>query len=148
MLYSNVRLCAYIMVCLKITSNLIVLKTPNILHEFHFTGYGDMAVSNSIGSNIFDILLCLGLPWLLQTSVVEVNSVIYINSASLTFVSLTLLATVVFLFSSMLLNGWKLNKKFGVLCLIVYAIVITIACLFEMNVFGEINLPPCPRTRT
>lgn len=26
-------------------------------------GYGNMAVSNAIGSNIFDILICLGLPW-------------------------------------------------------------------------------------
>ena len=108
-------------------------------------GYGDMAVANSIGSNVFDILLCLGLPWLLQTTVVDLNSVVYINSASLTFVSLTLLATVVFLFASMLANGWKLNKKFGVMCLVVYAVVITIACLFEMNVFGEINLPMCPK---
>jgi solute carrier family 24 (sodium/potassium/calcium exchanger), member 4 len=27
-------------------------------------GYGDMAVSNAVGSNVFDILICLGLPWL------------------------------------------------------------------------------------
>lgn len=31
-------------------------------------GYGDMAVSNSIGSNVFDILLGLGLPWFLSTT--------------------------------------------------------------------------------
>ena len=27
-------------------------------------GLGDMAVSNAIGSNIFDVLICLGAPWL------------------------------------------------------------------------------------
>ena len=32
-------------------------------------GHGDMAVSNSIGSNVFDILLGLGLPWFLSTTV-------------------------------------------------------------------------------
>ena len=32
-------------------------------------GYGDMAVSNSIGSNVFDILLGLGLPWFLSTTI-------------------------------------------------------------------------------
>lgn len=32
-------------------------------------GYGDMAVSNSIGSNVFDIFLGLGLPWLLKTTI-------------------------------------------------------------------------------
>lgn len=103
-----------------------------------------MAVANSIGSNVFDILLCLGLPWLLQTTAVNLNSVVPINSASLPFISITLLATVVFLFVSMLANGWKLNKKFGILCLIVYVIVITIACLFELNIFGDINPPQCP----
>ena len=29
-------------------------------------GQGDMAVSNAIGSNVFDILLGLGLPWTLS----------------------------------------------------------------------------------
>ena len=32
-------------------------------------GHGDMAVSNSIGSNVFDILLGLGLPWFLSTTI-------------------------------------------------------------------------------
>lgn len=30
-------------------------------------GQGGMGISNSIGSNTFDILLCLGLPWLVKT---------------------------------------------------------------------------------
>lgn len=34
-------------------------------------GYGDMAVSNAIGSNVFDILICLGLPWFLKTAVFQ-----------------------------------------------------------------------------
>lgn len=29
-------------------------------------GLGTMAVSNSIGSNTFDVLMCLGLPWLIR----------------------------------------------------------------------------------
>ena len=29
-------------------------------------GKGSMAISNSIGSNTFDILLCLGIPWLIK----------------------------------------------------------------------------------
>lgn len=30
-----------------------------------------MAVSNAIGSNVFDILICLGLPWFLSTVIVH-----------------------------------------------------------------------------
>lgn len=29
-------------------------------------GLGDMAVSNAVGSNVFDILICLGVPWFIQ----------------------------------------------------------------------------------
>lgn len=29
-----------------------------------------MAISNAVGSNIFDILVCMGLPWLLRTMVI------------------------------------------------------------------------------
>lgn len=35
---------------------------------------GDMAVSNSIGSNVFDILVGLGLPWALQTLAINYGS--------------------------------------------------------------------------
>ena len=34
-------------------------------------GFGDMAVSNAIGSNIFDVLICLGVPWLIKTLFIQ-----------------------------------------------------------------------------
>ena len=42
-------------------------------------GQGDMAISNAIGSNVFDILVCLGVPWTLRSftmseSFIEVKS--------------------------------------------------------------------------
>lgn len=40
------------------------------------SGMGDMAVSNSIGSNIFDVLLGLGFPWALRTLIVSYGSVV------------------------------------------------------------------------
>ena len=49
-------------------------------------GMGDMAVSNSIGSNVFDILIGLGLPWALQTLAVNYGSYV-----SPTFVHVILL---------------------------------------------------------
>jgi len=42
-----------------------------------------MAVSNAVGSNIFDILLCLGLPWFLQTTVVNRSQPVLVYSAGL-----------------------------------------------------------------
>lgn len=39
-----------------------------------------MAVSNAIGSNVFDILVCLGLPWFLQTAVFNPGSTVKVYS--------------------------------------------------------------------
>ena len=43
---------------------------------FFLPGLGDMAVSNSIGSNVFDILVGLGLPWALQTLAIDYGSTV------------------------------------------------------------------------
>ena len=34
-------------------------------------GYGDMAVSSSIGSNVFDILIGLPVPWMIKTGIID-----------------------------------------------------------------------------
>ena len=110
------------------------------------TGYGDMAVSNSIGSNVFDILVCLGLPWLLNTAIVENGAPLKISSGGIAYSALILLSTVVFMLVAINLAKWKLNKPFGFLCMFAYVVVIALSCLFELNVFGEFVDPSCPRS--
>ena len=58
-----------------------------------FSGMGDMAVSNSIGSNIFDILLGLGFPWALRTLVVENGSSVCTNFTPPQYKSLLLVSS-------------------------------------------------------
>ncbi|NXN87328.1 NCKX4 protein, partial [Bombycilla garrulus] len=41
-------------------------------------GLGDMAVSNTVGSNVFDILVGLGVPWGLQTMAIDYGSTVCI----------------------------------------------------------------------
>lgn len=48
-------------------------------YVFTSTGLGDMAVSNTIGSNVFDILVGLGVPWGLQTMAVNYGSVVSVT---------------------------------------------------------------------
>lgn len=43
-------------------------------------GYGDMAVANAVGSNAFDILICLGVPWLLQTLITNPGKPVQVYS--------------------------------------------------------------------
>ncbi|KAG2467422.1 NCKX3 protein, partial [Polypterus senegalus] len=84
-------------------------------------GFGDMAVSNSIGSNVFDILVGLGLPWALQTLAIDYGS--YVLGVHL--------------------NKWKLDRKLGLMCLSLYAVFLCFSILIEFNVFTFVNLPMC-----
>ncbi|KAG8243169.1 hypothetical protein J6590_051286 [Homalodisca vitripennis] len=107
-------------------------------------GYGDMAVSNAVGSNVFDILICLGLPWFIQTAMIKPGSHVNVYSKGLTYSTLSLLSTVVFLVFATHANGWKLDKRYGVILMIWYLLFIGFASLYELNVFGFMNPPECP----
>lgn len=83
-------------------------------------GRSGMAVSNAIGSNIFDILIGLGLPWLLIllfTSGEVVN-----KTDSLTESVILLIGSVVFIFVALLFTKWKLGKKIGFFLIALYVI--------------------------
>uniref|UniRef100_A0A336KNY8 CSON013123 protein n=1 Tax=Culicoides sonorensis TaxID=179676 RepID=A0A336KNY8_CULSO len=107
-------------------------------------GYGDMAVSNAVGSNVFDILICLGLPWFIQTAIIKPGSHVNVISKGLAYSTLSLLSTVVFFLATVHLNGWKLDKRLGIILMIWYLLFITLASLYELNVFGQLNPPECP----
>jgi hypothetical protein len=51
-----------------------------VLFALENAGYGDMGVSNAVGSNVFDILVCLGLPWFLKTGIINPGSTIKVYS--------------------------------------------------------------------
>merc|ERR1711907_167455 len=65
-------------------------SVPDLLSSYIVArqGEGDMAVSSSIGSNIFDVLVGLPLPWLLHNLVI---GVVEVKAKSLFFSILVLL---------------------------------------------------------
>lgn len=165
-------------------------------------GLGDMAVSNAVGSNVFDILVCLGLPWFIQTAMIQPGSHVNVTSrgtyfvttwnrqnekvigksllkprvlkfpvvwvylcvcvlhasleyimhklkinhwmTGLTYSTLSLLSTVVFLVVATHMNGWKLDRRYGMVLMIWYLIFIVFASLYELNLFGQMNPETCP----
>ncbi|XP_015594926.1 probable sodium/potassium/calcium exchanger CG1090 isoform X2 [Cephus cinctus] len=106
-------------------------------------GLGDMAVSNAVGSNVFDILVCLGLPWFIQTAMIMPGSHVNVNSKGLIYSTISLLSTVIFLLLATHFNGWKLDRRYGVILMIWYLVFIAFAIFYEMYVFGKMNTP-CP----
>ncbi|XP_067403202.1 sodium/potassium/calcium exchanger 4 [Emydura macquarii macquarii] len=106
-------------------------------------GLGDMAVSNTIGSNVFDILVGLGVPWGLQTMVIDYGSVVMINSKGLVYSVVLLLGSVALTVGGIHINKWKLDRKLGIYVLFLYAIFLCFSILIEFNVFTFVNFPMC-----
>ncbi|XP_011877017.1 PREDICTED: sodium/potassium/calcium exchanger 3-like [Vollenhovia emeryi] len=105
-------------------------------------GNGDMAMSNTLGANTLDILLCLGLPWMIKILIDQKD--ITIVSGALRYSVLSIIACVIAFYAVTALCKYRLTKKVGVICLILYAIFLVFALLFELNVFFPVNLPMCP----
>eukprot|EP00998_Keelungia_sp_KM082_P005555 NODE_186_length_2388_cov_144.026979_g181_i0.p1 GENE.NODE_186_length_2388_cov_144.026979_g181_i0~~NODE_186_length_2388_cov_144.026979_g181_i0.p1 ORF type:complete len:725 (+),score=187.87 NODE_186_length_2388_cov_144.026979_g181_i0:94-2268(+) len=94
-------------------------------------GLGDMAVSSSIGSNVFDLLMGLPLPWLLKTGIVDPNSCVLIRSQGLTIMVLTLFIMVGLTISTINFESWKLTKRLGWIMLCLYFLFVAESLLLE-----------------
>lgn len=116
----------------EIISSIIVAKD----------GFGNMAISNLVGSNTFDISFCLGAPWLIKTLISKEGFLIVFSSA-LTYTTATLLLTLIGFVLVFVFSGWKLNRTVGLIYFLMYVVFVIIACMYEMNVFGEINMKTC-----
>ena len=106
-------------------------------------GNADMAVSHAIGSNVFNILFCLGLPWLLQTTVVDFGGHINVMSNSMTYTTLALFTTAVIPIPVIMLNKWYLSKCLGIIFVVLYLLFAMFTILFAINVFGQFDLQMC-----
>ncbi|XP_063189217.1 ras and Rab interactor 3-like [Chroicocephalus ridibundus] len=106
-------------------------------------GLGDMAVSNTIGSNVFDILVGLGVPWGLQTMAIDSGSTVKINSKGLVYSVALLLGSVALTVFGIHVNKWKLDRKLGIYVLFLYAVFLCFSILIEFNVFTFVNFPMC-----
>jgi len=80
-------------------------------------GEGDMAVSNAVGSNVFDICIGLGLPWfikLLMDAGKECNYIVIFNASKDVIPSIAILmGIIVILFTVFYVGNWTLYPQSG-----------------------------------
>lgn len=77
-------------------------------------GRGGMATSNALGSNIFDILIGLGLPWLVA-AIIYGEGGFEVITTNLNQHILFLIFSIISVFMILLLTRWRLNRFVGVL---------------------------------
>ena len=93
-------------------------------------GHGDMAVSSSIGSNIFDITIGLPLPWIIY-SIVYSGLGKNISSNGLGCSIGLLLLMLVTLVVSIIITKWKMNRTMGFLMIASYGVFVAISLVLE-----------------
>ena len=110
-------------------------------------GEGDMAVSSSIGSNIFDILIGLPVPWFILTAIyypamsAEMRAAgnwspyVAVVSDSLTIMILLLFLMVAIVITTIHLCGWKLLIRLGYMMMVFYFLFVIISLLLEARCF-------------
>jgi len=97
-------------------------------------GEGDMSVSSSIGSNIFDILVGLPIPWIIKLVVDSAagrTSEVRIQSPYLTAFVLLLVFMVFAVIFSIHMLGWRLNRMLGGCMALLYVVFLVIGVVIE-----------------
>lgn len=105
---------------------------PDLLSSFIVArrGNGDMAVSSSIGSNIFDVTVGFPLPWLCYN--IFRKQTVKLTSKSLGFSVLVLIFMLVAVISTICAMKWRMTKTMGYIMLMLYVVFITQQLLQEM----------------
>ncbi|XP_025414293.1 sodium/potassium/calcium exchanger 2-like [Sipha flava] len=105
-------------------------------------GEGAMIISSALGSNTMDILLCLGLPWLVKCLLPgSMNGgPIRLETNNLFFNCMCMIASVVILIAVAIVCEFQLHRPFGFLCLIGLIVVIS---MLIINVFKDPRTARC-----
>jgi len=85
-------------------------------------GRGDMAVSSSIGSNIFDILVGLPLPWLIFA--IELERPIVVSADAIGTSLLVLITMLVLVILTIFLFNFRMTRGLGVAMLMLYVVFV------------------------
>ena len=88
-------------------------------------GYGNMAISNALGSNTFDILIGLGLPWMIY--ILYSGGAVNVGTENLISSMILLLGTVLLFAFIVIGKKFELTKKEGGILIITYLLYLSFA---------------------
>uniref|UniRef100_A0A8C5K3V9 Sodium/potassium/calcium exchanger 1 n=1 Tax=Jaculus jaculus TaxID=51337 RepID=A0A8C5K3V9_JACJA len=98
-------------------------------------GLGDMAVSSSVGSNIFDITVGLPVPWLLF-SLFNTLQPVPVSSNGLFCAIVLLFLMLLFVIFSIASCKWRMNKILGFTMFLLYFVFLIISVMLEDRIIS------------
>ncbi|XP_056464584.1 sodium/potassium/calcium exchanger 1-like isoform X4 [Gadus chalcogrammus] len=93
-------------------------------------GLGDMAVSSSVGSNIFDITIGLPVPWLMY-SLSHGNQPIQVRSNGLFCAIVLLFLMLLFVIISIAACRWRMSRGLGLTMFVLYFLFLVLSVMLE-----------------
>ncbi|XP_035849506.1 sodium/potassium/calcium exchanger 2 isoform X12 [Sander lucioperca] len=96
-------------------------------------GLGDMAVSSSVGSNIFDITVGLPFPWLMWSFINELKPV-QVSSNGLFCAIVLLFIMLLFVIISIAACKWRMSKLLGFIMFMLYFVFLVVSVMLEDKV--------------
>ncbi|KAM9362819.1 sodium/potassium/calcium exchanger 2-like [Symphorus nematophorus] len=96
-------------------------------------GLGDMAVSSSVGSNIFDITVGLPFPWLIFNIINDFKPV-EVSSNGLFCAIVLLFLMLLFVIISIAACKWRMSKFLGFLMFLLYFVFLIVSVMLEDKV--------------
>ncbi|KAJ7994567.1 hypothetical protein DPEC_G00250800 [Dallia pectoralis] len=93
-------------------------------------GLGDMAVSSSVGSNIFDITMGLPVPWLIF-SLIHGGVPVAVNSNGLFCAIVLLFVMLLFVIISIAACRWRMSRVLGLTMFMLYFVFLVLSVMLE-----------------
>lgn len=108
-------------------------SVPDLLSSYIVAkqGEGDMAVSSSIGSNIFDITVGLPIPWMLF-SMVKGGQSVKVQSKSIGFSIIILMFMLSAVVITVMCMKWRMNKPLGAVMFMLYFVFIALSLMQQL----------------
>eukprot|EP01130_Rhizamoeba_saxonica_P015382 TRINITY_DN6885_c0_g1_i2.p1 TRINITY_DN6885_c0_g1~~TRINITY_DN6885_c0_g1_i2.p1 ORF type:complete len:247 (+),score=29.59 TRINITY_DN6885_c0_g1_i2:85-825(+) len=94
------------------------------------SGKGSMAVSNALGSNVFDIFFALCLPWVLS---IAGGKQVEVSTTDFEIYTGIVLTCILILFMSFRFTNWKLTKRMGYILLALYLVFLAYTVLHQVD---------------
>jgi len=104
-------------------------------------GHGDMALSSSIGSNVFDVTFGLPVPWFIKTAFLNFHSgdPIDIDAKGMSIQVGTLMFMVFAVVATIHLYGWKISRPLGLCYFMLYFVFEAEAIIISQCLISNID---------